>query len=509
MGYNEPGYLLAFLPAAALIYRLCPKKGRKYLLILISWFYFCTFGRKLIVYLIGTTAFVYLMGLAIEKAGDRRKLRQRLTYASVAVLFAVLLYVKYTGFFISIVNSMMQKHPGWTEIIPPYILVPVGISFYTLEAVGYLLEVYWEREKADRDFWRISLFLGFFPQTLEGPIARYSDTAKQFTDSELPSLETIVWAVVRILWGMGKKLVIADRLNTVVNELYGNYLNYDGVLMPVAAVAYAVQLYMEFSGMMDVVIGSAMLFGIKLPENFRHPFFSQTAAEFWRRWHISLGIWLKNYIFYPMTVSKLNMKWTRKARKKYGKYIAKIGTSAMALAPVWLFNGLWHGPQMNYIAYGIYYLIILQIGVMLEPVHKNFYKKTGIRSNAAGPTIFRLLRTWLIIFTGELLFRSDGVGIAMHMYRSTFRNFGLHRLWDGTLLSLGISLADWVAILIGCVVVLIADLLSERGVDFRKWLSARPLPLRWAIYYLMIFTILIFGAYGQGYLKVDLIYAGF
>ena len=220
--------------------------------------------------------------------------------------------------------------------------MPIGISFYTLEAVGYLLEVYWKRIPADRDFIRIALFLGFFPQTMEGPIARYGDTAMQFsgpmektekTEDGVPhtmekmenpedgvprTLEEMTASVMRICWGMFKKLVVADRLNIIVATLFGEYEKQNGVLIIVAAVCYTIQLYMEFSGMMDVVIGSARLFGIRLPENFRQPFFSQTASEFWRRWHISLGAWLKDYLFYPVAASQWPKSWGKDSGKSPG-----------------------------------------------------------------------------------------------------------------------------------------------------------------------------------------------
>lgn len=224
--------------------------------------------------------------------------------------------------------------------------------------------------------------------------------------------------------------------------------------------------------MMDVVIGFARLFGIVLPENFRQPFFAQTASEFWRRWHITLGVWLKTYVFYPVTTSKAVMKWNCYARKKYGRYAANVGTSFLALAPVWLFNGLWHGPQWNYIFYGIYYLVILMIEVILEPVKKTFYTRTKIRSTGAVPTAFRLVRTWLIIFTGEMFFRADGLRAGLDMFRRMFQNFGAERLWNGALLGLGISRADWAAVIAGTAAVLIADLLQENGFSFsplQRW----------------------------------------
>ena len=309
---------------------------------------------------------------------------------------------------------------------------------------------------------------------MEGPIARYQDTAHQLTGGKPVTEQQLFDGVTRILWGMFKKIVIADRLSLIVTELYRNYAAYNGIMIPAAAVTYTMQLYMEFSGVMDIVIGSAGMFGIALPENFRQPFFSQSASEFWRRWHISLGVWLKTYLFYPVTTSGMTKKWNRFAGKKFGKYITKIGTSFLALTPVWLFNGLWHGASWHYIFYGVYYLVLLMIEVILEPAKKSFYKKTGFKKNGRFWTVFRI-----------------------------------QRLWDGTLLKMGLDQADWLVILAGIAVVFAADLLKEKNFDIKASLAKKSLPVRWAAFYGLIFAVLIFGAYGPGYQPVDLIYAGF
>lgn len=539
MGYNEISYLLFFLPLVVLLYSVCPQKGRKYVLTAASWVYFWLCSKYLIVYLLATTVFIYAMGLWIGRVGDgipenyealarkaektgeitpefaamkkKKAFHKSLMLISVIFLFGVLLYLKYTGFFLSIVNRVTAGSGG-APLAAPKLLVPVGLSFYTLEAVGYILEVYWKRIPAEHDFFGIALLIGFFPQTMEGPIARYGDTVKQFTGEQklyARTGEDMGAACMRIFWGMFKKIVIADRLNTVVASLFdGNELPH-GVMVIVAAVCYTVQLYMEFSGMMDVVIGSARLVGIRLPENFRQPFFSQTASEFWRRWHITLGAWLKDYVFYPVAASKTSKELGKKVRKKHGRYAAKLVTSALALTPVWLFNGLWHGPQLNYIFYGIYYLVLLLLEQVIDPARDAFYKKTGINRHGKGATLFRILRTWLIIFTGELFFRANGLRMGAHMFRNLFHGFGVSQLWNGSLLRLGIDKADWLAVVLGTLVVFFYDLLVERGFSIREWMARRRTPVRWACCYALIFAVVIFGAYGTGYQAVDLIYAGF
>ncbi len=509
MGYNTLPYLVIFLPVTLAIYQITKQEHRKYTLLIASWIYFYLCSGWLILYLIGTTVFIWLMGLAIGRCENQKRRMHLLLILGLIVLFGLLLFTKYTGFFSGMVNAWTSRMIGSNLIPKVSILVPIGISFYTLEAVGYLLEVYWGRIEADRSFVRLALFLSFFPQTMEGPIARYQDTAQQLTAGKPVITENVLRGCHRILWGLFKKIIIADRLNTVVSGIYSNDTQYSGIMIAVAAVSYTIQLYMEFSGVIDIVIGSGCMFGVKLPENFRQPFFAQNASEFWRRWHISLGTWLKTYLFYPVTTSGMTKSWNRFARKRFGKYISKVGTSFLALTPVWLFNGLWHGPQWNYIFYGIYYLCFLMLEVELEPAKKQFYGLLGHTGQETGWKLVRIIRTWFIIFTGELFFRADGFRQGARMFTGLFRNFGLQPLWNGTLGSLGLDRADWIIIACGTLVVFAADIVTERGTGIYDWIEKRCLPIRWTFKYGLILAVLVFGAYGIGYQQVDLIYAGF
>ena len=243
---------------------------------------------------------------------------------------------------------------------------------------------------------------------------------------------------VRIFWGLFKKMIIADRLYVPVQVIFESYTDYSGVSVAVAAIAYTVQLYMEFSGCMDIVIGSAKLFGITLPENFKQPFASKNAAEFWRRWHITLGVWFKTYVFYPVSLSSVVKKWNRFGRKHLNKYITKIGVSALALFPVWFFNGLWHGRRWSYIFYGMYYFIILLGSIIVEPLRNKVLKACHINENVFWFKSLRIIKTWIIIFTGELFFRANGLRAGIHMFLSIFKNFEIRDLWNGTFLELGL-----------------------------------------------------------------------
>ena len=305
MSYHDPVYLFLFLPAVLLAYQLTPGKKRWLLLLLAGYLFFWTISGKLVLYLIGTTLFTHYIGLVKN------------------------------------------------------LLLPIGISFYTLQAVGYMADVYWEKIPAQRHLGKLALFLGFFPQIMEGPISMYGQTGEALWKGEDLRGENLSAGSGRILWGLFKKMIVADRLYVLVKAVFEHYQDYSGSIVAFAAIAYTLQLYMEFSGCMDIVIGSGRLFGVRLPENFCRPFASRNAAEFWRRWHITLGAWLKTYVFYPVSVSRLVKKWNRFGKKHLGKYLTRLGATALCLFPVWLCNGLWHGASWNYIFWGIYYLIFL------------------------------------------------------------------------------------------------------------------------------------------------------
>ncbi len=529
MAYHTSMYLFIFLPIALLFYQLTPKKWRWCSLLLFGYAFFFKWSKVLIVFILATTLWVYGIGLLLGRMQDTCKQKAKeleksqskalkqsykkkekwILIIGILVLIAPLAYLKYYNFFAENVNLLVSKSADTAVLPMKELFLPIGISFYTLQAIGYITDVYWGKVKAERHIGKIALFLCFFPQIMEGPISLYSQTADQLWAGNSLTSENLKNGCIRIIWGLFKKLIIADRLYTVVVTLYDSGQEYHGVMIAVAAVAYAVQLYNEFSGSMDMIIGSGLMFGVVLPENFRQPFFSKNAAEFWRRWHITLGVWLKTYVFYPVSVSGLVKKWNKFGKAHCGKYVTKLGVSAMCLFPVWLFNGIWHGASWSYIFYGIFYFVILLLEIALEPARDFCLKKLHLDAEATCYKVFQTLKTWIIIFTGELFFRANTLQSGIKMFTSMFRQFEIYRLWDGTLLTLGIGWADYLAIGVGVVVVAIVGIVKEKNLLGDKGMLKFNIPMRWAIYYALIFAVLFFGAYGIGYQEVDLIYAGF
>ncbi len=530
MAYHMTGYLCFFLPAAVLLYQLFPKKHRWLVLLLASIGFVLFFSRRLAVWTAAACAVTWADGLCLDALLRRRKaalseaakeekkqIRARCAIglklvlaAGILAILGMLAALKYANFFGEALFALRHLFTGTGTFSPRWLAVPMGISYYSLEMCGYLADIYWEKSQAERNPLRLVLVLLFFPKLMEGPICLYGETAPKLFAGEPIIGENLARGTLRIFWGLFKKMVVADRLNTFVGTVFAADARYEGIVIAAAAVCYTIQLYMEFSGTMDIILGSGTLFGITLPENFRQPFLAKSAAEFWRRWHITLGIWLKTYVFYPVSISGVSKKFSRFAKdRKLGTYLSKLGLSALALFPVWFANGLWHGPHWNYLFYGLYYFVILLAELALEPLGHAFYQKCGLSEEGAAVKAIRLIRTWGIICIGELFFRAETLSDGFRMFAAMFRSVPLSAL--GMVQGKGpmLSTADWIAVLAGSAVVCLFDLWTEKHGSVYEHLKSQKTALRWSAAVCLILAVFVFGAYGAGYSPVDLIYAGF
>ena len=527
--YVAPLYLLVFLPAVVFLYNIVPKKLRPMVLLLASYLFFWSISGKLILFLLISTFSIHHFGLWLSSLQEERNRilaeterperkavkaeyirRQRwVIFLAVCIHIGTLLVLKYTAFFGQNLNSLLALAGGdWTWKIPKMVM-PIGISFYTMQAMSYILDVYRETLKPDKNIGRLALYMAFFPSMMEGPICRYNDDAVSLWEGRRSSVQNLVFGAERILYGVMKKMVIADRLNIMIKTLYSGYADYDGGMMVVAAIAFTCQLYMEFSGTMDVVIGSAELFGIVLPENFKRPFFSKSISEFWTRWHITLGTWFRDYIFYPISMSKPMKRLTSKARKKIGNHFGPLIAGSIALFVVWLFNGLWHGAGWHYICFGMYHFVLIASANAVEPYTKKLLEKLHIRREEGGYKCFRIVRTALLVCIGELIFRAGSLRIAMRMLKKMFTDFNFRSFTDGTLLNLGMDKYDFLIVAVSVLIVLVISIANERGICIRQKLAEKKVVVRWAVVYGLILFCIIFGAYGMNYTPVDPIYAGF
>ena len=522
-------FMAVFLPASILIYSITPSKAKKYFLLIASYIFFWLISGKLIIYLFLSTLSIHYFGLwldrvrekksshlkAVEKEERKAVKKKYQTQSRCILAFAIVLHIgilltiKYSSFFTTNINLSLAHFGASLQFAVPKYIMPIGISFFTLQAVSYLVDVYRGTVKADTNLFRLALFMSFFPQIVEGPICRYKDTADKLWDVKQIKYVNFKLGLERILYGMMKKIVIADRLNPLIQEVFDNYEKYDGGIIAISAVFYTIQLYMDFSGTMDAVMGIAQIFGLTMPENFKRPLFSKSIPEFWKRWHITLGTWFKDYVFYPITISKPMKKLTASSRKKIGNYYGPLLSCSVALFCVWFFNGLWHGAGWNYIFFGLYHFVLIIIGKILTPVIKQVNEKLHINKNSFIYKGLQIIRTTIFVIIGELFFRANGLHAGLTMFKSIVTDFTFAAINDEMLSKLGTDRLDLIIVGITMLIIFVVSILNEKGIIVRDSLNKKPVYLRWAILYALIIYIIVFGAYGFGYVPVDPIYANF
>lgn len=529
MSYFSPIYFVLFLPVVALIYSVVPKKAKPYILLGSSYVFFWMLSGKLLAYLLFSTASIHHFGLWLDKIQTEKKAAVKLlpreerkplkkkfdTKQNLVVAFAVLVHIgllavlKYTPFFATNVNTLLAHINPEICVPVPHFMIPIGISFYTLQAVAYITDVRRGVIKADTNLPRLALFMGFFPQLMEGPIVRYENTAISLFEGRKIEYKNFVFGVIRIAYGIMKKIVVADRLNDFVKTVFDDFEKYDGGIIAIAAIAYTCQLYMDFSGAIDVALGSADIFGIRLPENFRQPFFSKSISDFWSRWHITLGTWFKDYIFYPLSLSKGLKKLTGWGRKHLGNHFGPLIAGSIALFCVWLSNGLWHGAAWMYIFFGMYHFALIVLANIFEPVFKKVAENLHINRNHGPYVAFRIVKTTILVVFGELFFRAHGLAEGLQMFKKIFTDFSFSGIASGQIDKAGLDICDIAIVLVTVIIVFIIGVLKEKGINVRENLTQKNIVIRWAVLLALIFFVIIFGAYGAGYVPVAPMYADF
>ncbi len=528
MTYTSPIYIFVLLPITVLLYQLVPQRHRWKLLLLISYLFFYLISGKLLGYLLLSTISMYYFGLWLGKckkdytekkrtSENKKELKAwydkkkfRILWTGMLMQILILVILKYSQFFCGNINQILKAFSSPVLVPNLKFIVPIGISFYTLQVLSYLLDIYYQKIEPDTNLGRLALYLSFFPTILEGPICRYSQTAVDLYQGNSVTYRNFTFGLQRILWGLFKNFIIADRLNMLVERVFDKpQTHYGGVIIIVASILYTFQLYANFSGSIDITIGIGEMFGVKIPENFRQPFFSRSASEFWRRWHITLGTWLKDYIFYPISLTKFVKNLGKDAKAKFGKHMGQIIPSSIALFGVWTCNGLWHGTGWHYIFYGMYYFVLILLGNTFEPWIQSLMTYLKISRESIPYRTMQSVKMLTIIFIGELFFRANSMSIGLKMFKSIFTEFHWSAFTDGSLFLLGLNKHDFVAVVFGLIAMLFVSILHEKGVSIREKIAGWNIFYRWGFFYAAIMLIIILGAYGDAYIPPKLIYAGF
>ena len=525
MSFVSFGFL-AFLAALMLLYYLVPKRIQCMVLLAFSIFFYCFAGWKSLIFMAVTVVTTYFAGVItgrmttardayIKEQGaamDREakkaykaKVKKR-TYLILSLCLIVnlgmLAVIKYTDFGISVVNGIFRTNIGYLNFV-----LPMGISFYIFQSMGYIIDVYRGKYVPEKNFAKFALFVSFFPQLLQGPISRFDELSQTLYGPHDFDYQNFAKGAWRVAWGFFKKMVIADRLLTVVINLSHEIDTYKGVYVVALVLFYAIELYADFTGGIDITIGVAQMLGIKVAENFDRPFFSLNVTEYWRRWHITMGTWFKDYIFYPLSVSPKMLKISKWSREKLGQAIGKRVPVYLSTIIVWFATGLWHGAAWNFIVWGLLNCLVIIISQELAPLYRRFHGKFGF-SNTKGYNIFQMFRTfWLMGFIRVLDVYRD-VPVTFSQVGTIFTTGNWGDLFNGSFLKLGLGWQDFIVVLIGCGAMLTVSILQNKG-QVRDRLMLRPPVVRYALLIALICLIMVFGAYGIGYDSGAFIYTHF
>lgn len=512
----------------------CVKKNYRWVVLLFgSYFFYWMSSRSLTAVLLLMTAITFVTAKVIDARNQKsimylkehnelpvderkaykqncKKVNKRILIIGILLDLSILLFLKYFNFFTENLNELFGCF-AIPAVLPTLgLLVPIGLSFYTLQAIAYMTDVYRGKYQADHNFFQFMLFMSYFPQIVQGPIARHDHLAKQLYEGHDFDYQRCAFGLQLALWGLIKKLVIADRLAIPVNMIFNHYDDYSGLLVLLAAFGYGLQVYADFSGGMDLVRGLSQVLGIDLQLNFKQPYFAKSIEEFWRRWHITLGAWMKDYVFYPFSLSKLSGNIGKKTRKIFGNNTGKKIPSFIAMFIVYFLVGFWHGPEWKYIAYGIWNGIFIMSGILLEELYSNTKKNFGIQEERFSWKSFQIFRTIVLCSIGRFFSRADNLEVAFAMIAASFKGFfNIAFLVDKTLIGLGLDTADWIVLCVMLLIMLGVDTAHERGIKIRQAIAEQGIVFRWLIYYAAIFAVFIFGVYGSGYDSASFIYQQF
>lgn len=468
-------HFLIFFPIVTTTYFLLPHRYRWFLLLAASCYFYMAFIPAYILILFITITVDYLSGILIERSSGRKKLV--FLMASILTNCGMLFFFKYFNFFNHLFASFTSVAGFSYPVSDLSILLPIGLSFHTFQSLSYVIEVFRGRQKAERSYGVLSLYVLFFPQLVAGPIERPYNLLHQFREEHAFEYNRIVSGLQLMIWGLFKKIVIADRLSSLVDPVYNYPSEFQGFPVIVATLAFTFQIFCDFSGYSDMAIGAARVLGFKLMENFRCPYFADSIPEFWRRWHISLSTWFKDYLYIPLGGNRIALpRW------------------CFNIFVVFLVSGLWHGANWTFVAWGGLHGLYFVISRLTASIRR----KTGlVLGSERFPSIwrgFRVLVTFVFVSIAWVFFRAnsleDAFLILARMPQGLGSTFSLKVLSQALQVSAPLILFTFAMILF----LQIAEAFRER-ISVRERIIARPLWMRWSLYYAFLSIIILFGRF--------------
>ena len=508
---------IVFLFVVVILFYLVPKKCQSLILLLSSYYFYYIATEGILIYILITTISNFFVGRKISnlqrndntkdkiERQKRKKQQKRWFIACICLNLSILFIFKYTNFSIYNINKLLGIFGCNQTIHYVDLLLPLGISFYTFQSIGYLVDVYRGKYEAEKNIIRFSLFISFFPQLIQGPISRFDELSKSLCCEKKFDKAVVSSGLQRILWGYFKKLVIADRILIAVNTIIQNPQEYQGAYVLLGAIFYAIELYADFTGGIDITIGIAEVFGIHMAENFRRPFFSKSVKEYWTRWHISMGTWFKDYLFYPVSISKPMRKITSFSKKYFGRTIGKKVPVYLSSFIVWFFTGLWHGASWNFIAWGLGNFFLIMLSEECKPMYEWFHKKFPKVKEHIVFKVFQVIRTIFLMSCLRMFDCYRDVSQTITMFGTIFTKWNSS---SGNLLNLGLEVSDFIIIILGVILLVIVSMLQRKG-SVRLQIRKLSLLTRFVIWYSLFLVVLLFGAYGIGYDATQFIYNQF
>ncbi|SCW53895.1 D-alanyl-lipoteichoic acid acyltransferase DltB, MBOAT superfamily [Ruminococcaceae bacterium YRB3002] len=494
---------LLFILAVVVLYYVCPVKFRKYVLIPANIAFCCFAGVYTLAFVMLSVITTFAGGLIAGRRSSSPAARRAAAVITIVFNFGLLCAVKFYGVMGLVsdsLNTLLGASSGsWLEFA-----VPLGMSFYTLQLIGYVLDCLWEKIEPEKNFIKYFLFGSYFPYLTSGPMNRYSDLSEEICRDHHLAAENFRNGTIRICWGFFKKLVIAERAGVIVNAVYGDHNIYTGWYVLLGVTAFAIQLYADFSGCMDVVIGVSKLLDINMPENFNSPYFARSIREYWRRWHITLGDYLADYLYYPLLKSALFVKIGDASKKAFGKKKGKKVPIYLAMVILWTAIGYWHGGVWKYIiGSGLLHCFYIVSGMMCEPIFEKI--RPVLKSDKLPYQIFQVVRTFVLVLLGFVFFRAANVPDAIDMLKAIFMASAGEAAID-------LTMANHIVLIASVLVLAAVDLFKFRPKDTDEPRSVITLTeghpvFTWVIIVVLIAAVLVFGMYGLGYNASSFIYA--
>ncbi|NLJ06247.1 MAG: MBOAT family protein [Sphingobacteriales bacterium] len=480
MLFNTLSYFV-FLPVVVILFYSLPVRYRWMLLLVASYFFYACWEPAFLLLILLTTLIVYLTARLVEKE-NRQPWRKCWLWVGILVNLSILAVFKYAGFFQTILSDLKIIKVSHSLNI----LLPVGISFYTFQALAYLIDVYRRQLTAEKHFGHFALFISFFPQLVAGPIERASRLIPQLKKSQtIINMADVSAGVKYLIYGLFKKVVIADNLSMWVNEVFQNPSIYNGFHYLVAAVLFTIQIYCDFSAYSDMAVGSARLLGIRLIQNFNLPFSAVSVSDFWKRWHISLSSWFRDYVFLPLAWKVSKWKWLNGY-----SFLNNVMVYSVTILFTFFLTGLWHGADYTFVIWGLLHGLCLIIEFSTKKIRIKFLKKIGINRKSNIYTILSRMLTFSFVVFAFIFFRADNLKEAIWMIKGIFSEWGAATFPE-------IPMQQYFMGGLAGLALLIFFENSGKNISPESFLSGKKIWLRWGFFYLLLAFIFMTGYFGN------------